>query len=166
MSYVIDTSALVQAHKTYYARDIVPAFWEALRRLHADGILTGVDRVLEEVKAYGDPGDALTVWATADMPATAFPSTNTPACVASYSQLVAWVQAEPRFGTAALSKFAAGADGWVVAHAQVHGLCVVSMESSAPLSKTDARMPDVCAAHGVRHITTYDLLREAGVRLG
>lgn len=161
--YVLDTSVLVQAQKTYYAMDIVPAFWTALRTLHDAGTVICVDRVLDEIKGYSDPEEPLTRWALDDMPAAAFPSTSTPAAVLHYSRLIAWVQSETRFGTAALDKFARSADGWVVAHAAANGLTVVSMEVSAPLSKTDARIPDVCAAHGVPHIDTYTMLRATGI---
>lgn len=160
--YVLDTSALVQAQKSYYARDIVPAFWSALRDLHASGVVTCVDRVLDEIKQYGNPEDPLTVWAVEEMPASAFPSTSTEQVVEKYTRLIAWVDQQPRFGLAALDKFARGADGWVVAHAWHHGLTVVSMEVSAPQSKTDARMPDVCSAHGVAHVDTYTMLRAVG----
>lgn len=162
--YVLDTSVLIQAQKTYYARDIVPAFWQALQDLHARGVVTCIDHVLDEIRQYGDSADPLTEWATTDMPSTAFPTTSTEAVVETYSRLIEWVDQEPRFGSAALNKFARGADGWVVAHASVHSLTVVSMEVSAPMSKTDARMPDVCAAHGVTHIDTYAMLRAVGVR--
>ena len=121
-------------------------------------------RVLDEIKDYGDAEDPLTRWALDDVPPTAFPSTSTEAVVEVYSNLLVWVQNQPRFGTAALNKFARGADGWVIAHAAVHGLTVVSMEVTAPQSKNDARIPDVCAAHGVPHVNTYAMLRSSGVR--
>lgn len=162
--FVLDTSALVQAHKTYYARDIVPAFWRVLQDLHAEGVVTCVDRVLDEIKQYGNPDDPLTKWATEEMPDSAFPSTSTEAVVEKYSRLITWVDREPRFGSAALNKFGSGADGWVVAYAWEHGLTVVSMEVSDLQTKKDARMPDVCAAHGVAHINTYAMLRAVGAK--
>ena len=45
--------------------------------------------------------------------------------------------------TYVVDKFATGADGWLVAHARVHGATVVTNEQSAPDSKREIKLPDV-----------------------
>ncbi len=51
-----------------------------------------------------------------------------------------------------------------VAYAQVIGGTVVTMEQPARAG-TKVKIPDVCEAIGVPRITTYEMLRNLGVRL-
>ena len=55
-----------------------------------------------------------------------------------------WVQRHPRYFDHAKAKFATGADGWLVACARVQGATVVTNEQSAPESRKEIKLPDVC----------------------
>ena len=63
----------------------------------------------------------------------------------------------------AKAKFATGADGWLVAYARVHGATVVTNEQSAPESKREIKLPDVCDQFGVQRENIFAMLRALNV---
>ena len=75
-----------------------------------------------------------------------------------------WVQNSSQFKPEAKSKFAAGADGWLIAYAQTHSAVVVTQEVSAPDAKSKVLIPDVCQVFGVDYMNTWEMLRQLGVR--
>ena len=75
-----------------------------------------------------------------------------------------WVQNSSQFKPEAKSKFAAGADGWLIAYAQIHNAVVVTQEVSAPKAKSKVPIPDVCQVFGVDYMNTWEMLRQLGVR--
>ncbi len=161
--FVVDTSVLTQAHRLYYPRDVVPGFWRLLEETHGAGDLTFVDRVLKEINDYHEE-DELSEWVNDIMAQSAFATTSTDEIAREYSKVTVWVEAQTRLTRAAKSKFARGADGWVIAYAIANGSIVVSQETTAPQSKSDIKIPDICTAHGADHINTIDLLRRLGAR--
>jgi len=72
------------------------------------------------------------------------------------------VNAHPDFMKVNSTK--SGADPFVVAHAEVHGLVVVTYETMA---KKDAapKIPNVCAARGIECASLVEVLRAEGFRL-
>ncbi|MDE2795692.1 MAG: DUF4411 family protein [Gemmatimonadota bacterium] len=60
--------------------------------------------------------------------------------------------------------FATGADGWLVAYARVHGATVVTNEQSAPESRKEIKLPDVCDRFGVLRANTFAMLRALHVQ--
>lgn len=72
------------------------------------------------------------------------------------------VNAHPGFMKVNSTK--SGADPMVVAFAEVHGLIVVTYETTA---KKDAapKIPNVCAARGVECVQLVDVLRASGFKL-
>ena len=75
-----------------------------------------------------------------------------------------WVQNEPQFKPAAVNKFAAVADGWLVAYAQAHNAVVVTHEKFAAEAKSRVLIPNVCRKFNVPYLNTFDMLRQLGVR--
>ena len=63
----------------------------------------------------------------------------------------------------AKAKFATAADGWLVAYARVHGATVVTNEQSAPESRREIKLPDVCDQFGVQRENTFAMLRALNV---
>lgn len=63
----------------------------------------------------------------------------------------------------AKAKFATGADGWLVAYARAHDAIVVTNEQSAPESRREVKLPDVCSQFGVKHENTFAMLRTLNV---
>ena len=72
-------------------------------------------------------------------------------------------QLHPKYFDYAKAKFATGADGWLVAYARVHGATVVTNEQSAPDSKREIKLPDVCDQFEVQHKNTFAMLRTLNV---
>ena len=75
-----------------------------------------------------------------------------------------WVQNNPQFQTAAKSKFAAVADGWLVAYAYVHNAVVVTHETFSADAKSRVLIPNVCQQFNVRYLNTFEMLRQLGVQ--
>jgi hypothetical protein len=60
-----------------------------------------------------------------------------------------------------VKRYVESADPWVVLHAALHGHTVLSKEVSAPNSKIP-KIPNLCAAQGVRHVYVNDFVAELG----
>jgi len=156
---VLDANVLIEAHKRYYAFDICPGYWAALLAHHERGHVCSIDRVREELVKQRD---ALSRWAKQEAPASFFAGTADPAVVASFGQVMTWLNRQAQYLPAATAEFAAGADGWLVAYAKKHGLVVATDEVANPAIKRRVPIPNVCDAFGVTYIGTFDMLRALG----
>ena len=90
---------------------------------------------------------------------------DTGAVLRAYTDIMMWVQRHPRYFDHAKAKFATGADGWLVACARVRDATVVTNEQSAPESRKEIKLPDVCDRFGVRRDNTFAMLRALKIRL-
>jgi len=165
--YVIDTSVLVTAKRSYYAMDVAPSFWQALERLHHDGMIVCVDTVYREILSFGDPVDVLTKWMSALLPQGGTADKADSNVSMAWGKLAGWIQRQSRFNASVLTHFseAKNADGWVTAYALHNDMTVVSLENRKPTSNTRVMIPDLCDAHQIKHLDTFDFLREVGVTL-
>lgn len=154
--FLLDADVLIQAHRMYYAFDICPGYWQCLTDQHGLGKVASIDRVRKELLVEAD---ALVTWVNTSVPAGFFEKTDTAETIARYQQVIAWVQGNSQYQPAARATFAAGADGWLVAHALQTGRVVVTMEVAAPQSTRKVKIPDVCNAVGVSVCNTFDMLR-------
>ena len=69
-----------------------------------------------------------------------------------------------QYNDRAKAEFARGADGWLVAYAQVEPVIVVTNEQPAPSSKRRIKLPDVCDQFGVRWEDTFSMLRSLNIQ--
>ena len=70
------------------------------------------------------------------------------------------------FTPAALNNYTENdADYLLVAYAKAHGYTVVTREASDPKSKKRVKIPNACAAMGVRTVNFFDVLRNTGAQL-
>jgi len=69
-----------------------------------------------------------------------------------------WVLRETRFTPAAKDEFAKSADPWLVAYAGAHAMTLVTLETPAPLSRNNVKIPDVCRKFGVLWQNTFGML--------
>ena len=152
--YVLDTGVFIQAHRNYYALDLCPGFWEALRHFQGENRLRSIDRVKDEISE----GDALADWIKG-APDGFFESTADVSVAKKYAQLMEW-PVRVGFTDDARAEFAAVADGWLVAYAAVHGLTVVTHESSEPRRRNKIKVPDACEQFGVESMNTFEMLRQ------
>lgn len=60
MAYLLDANIFIQAKNLYYGFDVCPGFWDWLDDAHADGRVTSIDRIGDELTGAGDE---LATWA-------------------------------------------------------------------------------------------------------
>lgn len=163
MRYLVDSDVLISAKNSYYAFDICPGFWTSLIDEFGRGNINSLDRIRQELMAGNDDDDLVT-WVRDDVPPDFFLSTRDADVVAAYQAIMLWAQRNPQFVDAAKAKFATEADGWLVAHAQVHGLEVITNEQPRPDARNRILLPDVCNQFGVPVSNTFEMLRTLGMR--
>lgn len=165
MRYCLDANVYIEAHRRYYAFDIVPGFWDGLERLVEEQIICSPLMVYEEII---DSGDELAQWAKANKDNLFLPADDSTQDVfRDIANLVERLY-EPQH----VQKFLSGADPWVIAHAKAHGLSVVTMESRKIENQTEQgrvsgkiKIPNVCERFDVAYQNTFALLREQKVIL-
>ena len=159
---IIDTSCLTQAHRVYYPYDITPSFWDFMKQKFLDGSFIYTNKVADEI---GRGNDALTNWVQTEIaPALELDCHADTNIMTNYGQIMVWGNGHQQFTTLAKQEFAdfTNADPFVVATAIEKSAIVVSQEVSAPGSKKNIKLPDVCAQFNVTHIDTFTLLRRFG----
>jgi hypothetical protein len=157
--FLLDANVLISAHRSYYAFDICPGFWDAVKAGHAAGGMFSTQRVLAELRRGGD---ALQDWVEAELPEGFFLDDAALEVVSEYSPMMRWVQSRD-FHTSAKTKFANDADGWLVAMAKCDGYTLVTHEVRSD-AKAKVPMPNVCDEFGVIYCNTYEMLRALGCR--
>lgn len=157
--YVLDTNVFIHAHKDYYAPDFCPAFWDCIPQFFQAGRLISIDRVFNELKYPGD----LVQWAN-NAPNALFDFSGDGPVISAYRTIMSWVQNNLQFRRAAKRQFAAGADGWLIAYAYVHGAVVVTQEVLAPDARKRVPIPNVCQQFSVPYLNTFEMLRQLGVQ--
>ena len=168
MDYCLDTSVYTQAHRTYYAFDLAPGFWVALRQQAQQKVLISPISVFTEL-AKGN--DELAVWAKANK---VFLFVDPDDKVFEAMRQIADFS-NSRYDQQWVSEFLRGADPWVIAQAKAHNLTVVTMEGGKgsedldPKSKRirgKLKIPNMCAHFGVNCISTFELVRTLKIGLG
>lgn len=152
MAYLLDANVFIQAKNLHYGFDFCPAFWDWLVDAHQRGIVFSIEKVGNEL-AVGN--DALALWAKAR--GTTFflpPSQNTLTVFVTVSEWLRTQQYEP----AAIHTFSQLADYYLVAQALAERMVVVTHEVPSG-SKKRIKIPDVCVALRVKHMTPYEMLR-------
>ena len=161
-TYLVDSDVFITAKNLYYSFDICPGFWKSVLHHHQEGRVFSVDRVRGELLA-GRKTEDLVRWVRDEVPEGFFVPVDTNMVVRAYTDVMMWVQRNPMYFDHAKAKFATGADGWLVAYAQVHGATVVTNEQSAPESRKEIKLPDVCDQFGVRRDNTFVMLRALNI---
>jgi hypothetical protein len=159
-TYVLDANVFIEAARRYYAFDLAPPFWESLVHHAENSRIQSIDRIKRELERGNDE---LAVWARGEF-SDAFASTDEEDIIGSYTEVMGWVQAQDQFSDAAKADFANGADGWLVAFAKSKGRTVVTHEVLDPGIRRKVPIPNVCDAFGVKHVDTFVMLRDLGVR--
>lgn len=157
--FLVDANVLIEAKNRYYAFDIAPGFWQWLERIHREGRVCSIEAVYEEV-VRGD--DELAEWSRRhrelfrpiDQHTTRF-----------FQPLSTWA-AEQDFKPSALNEFTAdAADYLLVAFGAAYRCTVVTHERPAPDSRKKIKIPDACAALGVKWDNPWNMLRSTGATL-
>jgi len=159
--YLLDANPFIEAKNRYYGFSLCPGFWKALIAQHNNHRVFSIDRVFDELV---DEGDQLSDWAKDTAPTTFFKKTQDQAVIDMFQKMVAWVNAQTQFTSAAKTEFASVADGWVMAYAKVNGFAVVTHEEFAPLAQKKVPMPNVCLEFDIEYFNTFEMLKDFNVK--
>jgi len=159
--YLIDSNILIEAAKRYYAFPIAPSFWNALLHLAKKEKVASIDKVKEEIERQKDD---LSAWIK-QLPDNFFRSTNEEDVTNEFKKLVFGVQNNGNFKPEAISEFMEAADGWLISYAKCKHCILVTEERPNPYSRRKVKIPDVCKEFGVSYMNTFEMLKDAGVKL-
>ncbi len=160
--YVLDANAFIQAKRKFYGLDFCPGYWTTLIWHERQGRLCSIDKVHDEILRGVDD---LAAWVKQKFGTPAFADTSTPDVAAVFSNILAWVMAQPQFLDSAKTEFQQVADGWLAAYAKAKGFIVVTLEEYDPLRRNKVPLVNVCRAFDVETITPFELLRRLDVKL-
>jgi len=155
MPYLLDANIFIEANKKYYSFKLCPGFWDWLIQSNGNGLVLSHVSVLKELLAFGDE---LSKWAKKQGPGFFMPMDASTS--ASMKKVSAWIA--KHFQAAAVTKFLAGADPFLIACAMAHGYTVVSEEVFFQHSAKKVKIPEVCAHFHVPCINTFKMLSDEG----
>lgn len=150
MRYSLDTSALLEAWRRSYPRDVFPSLWEKLEGLISTGDLRATEEVFFELERQDDE---VLDWAKEN------PSLFIEIDDAIQRDVQSILEKFPRLVDTRKSR--SGADPFVIALALGRRSTVVTNERASG-SPDRPHIPDVCTALGIRCITILELIREQG----
>ena len=156
---VLDANVYITAHRNYYALHLCPGFWHCLIHFLHEGRLLSIDRVRDELVEHED---TLSEWVKS-APIGLFATSLEDEVTNSYRKVMAWVYSNEQFSDQSKNEFSRGADGWLVAYAEVHNAILVTLERYAAEAKNRVPLPNVCEQFGVPRLDTFEMLGELGV---
>ena len=162
--YLLDANVLIEAHRRYYAFDIVPSFWQKLIQLATENKIISIDRIKDEI-LKGHKNDMLTKWAKS-MFNSWFKSTDDPEVFKSYSRVIGWVNDQQYYKDYAKTEFASVADSWLIAYALTYNHTIITHEIFDPNNKKKVLIPVVCEEFNIPYMNTFDMLRSLNTQIG
>lgn len=174
--YLIDSSGLIQAHRTYYAYDIAPMFWEQL--LDNSNQIIIMDVVKNELcPSNKEKQDWLQKWILDNYHNLNPIFVNKDKLDEKYAEVNKYIYSSKLYSLEECAAWANDkcADPWLIAAAITYGYTIVSMEvsnqvdsknkSSKNSKNKSPKIPDVANHFCVRHINLYEMMRELGIKL-
>jgi hypothetical protein len=92
MPYLLDANVFIQAKNLHYGFDFCLAFWDWLLENNARGLVSSIEKVLDELIAVNDD---LATWAQAR--GTAFFLPPDAAVLPAFGKVTAWLYTQPCF---------------------------------------------------------------------
>ena len=157
--FVPDANVFIAAHRSYYALNLCPGFWDCLIYHFNAGRILSIDRVRDELVGFGD---ALSDWVKDAPPGLFVPTLGEPV-TDSYREVMRWVYANQQFTIQAKNEFSRGADGWLVAYARSHNVMLVTLETYHADARRRVPLPNVCEQFDVPRMNTFEMLSGLGV---
>lgn len=155
--FLLDTNVLVEAHRRYYAHDIVPSYWRWLHNeIAQQGRIISILPVYQELIAGKDE---LAQWVTERKE---YFKPLTAESIGAFREVANWAQNKDQYKQTAKNEFLSVADSLLVAFAKAHDYTVVTLEQPAPESKNRILIPDACHAHGVKYCDPFEMMRSLG----
>ena len=157
--YLLDANVFITAHRSYYAFDLCPGFWDCLVHYFDAGRILSIERVRNELIGYQDE---LSNWAQR-APTNFFVPSLGETVTDAYREVMRWVYANDQFAIQAKNEFSEGADGWLVAYVRAHDVILVTLEKYAPGARRKVPLPNVCRQFGISYVDTFEMLGDLGV---
>lgn len=164
-AFLLDANVFIEPKNRWYPFDVVPGYWDFLRRELGGEHVRSVVHVYEELQGHTDD---LSDWAKGIGRKAFEDCADDPEVFASYLEVSSYVRSleGSRPGQkqrSAIDEFLREgvADPWLVARARVYGETVVTQEFSRPLKLSKVSLADVCGHFEVRHIEVVSFLRRA-----
>ena len=149
--YALDASFFIQAKNSVFGMDICPKFWAWIDDQFAKDIIVSCIAVHNELV---DGKDDLAKWIESRIGFFVPPSEEMQLVVREISDYV--ISKYPRQHA---EVFLAKADPWVIAHAKVDKLTVVTNESAVNDKSSKPKIPNICDFCSVKSIDAVGLLR-------
>ena len=157
--FVADANVFIAAHRSYYAFNLCPGFWDCLIHFFDAGRIVSIDRVRDELVGNKDK---LSDWVE-NLQVDWFVPSLEETVTDAYREVMSWVYANVQFYPQAKDEFSRGADGWLVAYAREHSATLVTLERYAPDARRKVPLPNVCDQFGVARTDTFEMLGDLGV---
>jgi hypothetical protein len=160
-SYLLDADSFIRSKREHYAFDFCPAYWDALLRGFAAGLIKSIEPIRKELLRGKD---SLANWIREETPEQFFDAIDDPRVQSAYADVIQWSEGSGQFTRPAKQAFASGADPWLIAFAATFGHVLVTYEVSQPTSKALIKLPDAGRQFDVKCVPPYVMLRELKVR--
>ena len=165
MLYLIDTNILITAHKITNPIDIHPTYWEKLKEVFGRPDVLSIDKVKDEIFYFEDD---LSNWCKENIDDHFWKSSEN--SIQEYAEIQNWAS-NKNYNQRALVEFAdyKNADPYLVAFALQNkrtkntDITIVTLEVSAPESKKNVKLPDVCTDFQVQFLNNNDFFRAIGI---
>lgn len=158
MAYLLDANVFITASRRYYGLEMCPAFWDWLDQECSAGKVFSIEAVRDELLA-GD--DALTEWSRSRQRLFLPPE---PEVVPALAEIAEWVTTRSYTQAAQSTFLQEAADYYLIAQARAGMHTVVTHEVPAPDSTKRVKIPDVCLAFGIKHVSPFAMLRREKAR--
>lgn len=157
MAYLLDANVFIQAKNLHYGFDFCPAFWDWLEDANRRKIVFSIEKVQNELIAGKDD---LSDWVETRGSNFFLPPDEK--MLSAFSRVSQWVNSRD-YDPAAVNTFFQVADYYLIAYALAHEFTIVTHEVPAHTRKK-VKIPNVCIAPGIKHMTPYEMLRREGAR--
>ena len=165
-SFVLDANAFIAPYRQYYAFDLVPAYWDAIKPFINSGRLLLVDLVKKELD---NGGDRLSKWLNDNKDITVLEHSNNDV-VMKYQQIIRYISSCGFYTQNGIRVWSGTsiADPWIIAVAAAYGYTIVTLETPidnlSPKNRTNKiKIPDVAKHLGVETINVFEMMRRLGV---
>lgn len=155
MRFLVDSNIFIEAKNRYYGFDICPGFWEWMDEVCGGDVGSIID-VRDELAAGRDE---LAEWIKERNDAEWFLKVDDVPTQGHFANVANHV-ATAGYTDAAVEKFLAKADPWLIAKAMTLGSTIVTHETVQPNAKSRVMIPNVCGHFGVPYLNTFDALRQ------